>query len=344
MKSSHRQFWHLFLLSFLCNPGLALPGPSSPQTTAPKPLFSDPVFDGAAEPALIRDRDSGLWRMFYTARRASTPGLDKVSWMHETAVGMAESRDSGRTWTHTGTTSIKDGTDISPITYWAPEVLYAGGRYHLFLTVVPGVFSNWRHPRGIIHLTSGDLLHWDRPQRLKLASDRVLGASIQRLGDGTWRMWYTNERADKALYFADSRDLGSWELRGKAIPDQEIEAAKVFFWKGRWWLLLDTGKGLAACVSKDALAWQRQEGLLLQEPGKGVDDGSYGAHPDVVVNGERAFLFYDVQPGRPAIPVKKESPAQRRSVIQVTELELVEGALSCDRDKAVQVDLGTGTP
>ncbi len=34
------------------------------------------------------------------------------------------------------------------------------GTYHMFLTVVPGTFSDWNAERHIQHLTSKDLLHW----------------------------------------------------------------------------------------------------------------------------------------------------------------------------------------
>jgi hypothetical protein len=42
---------------------------------------------------------------------------------------------------------------------------------------------------------------------LKLASDRVIDACVFGLPDGTWRMWYNNERGGKSIYFADSADL-----------------------------------------------------------------------------------------------------------------------------------------
>ena len=36
-----------------------------------KPIFVDPVLDGAADPVVIRNRESGDWWMFYTNRRAN---------------------------------------------------------------------------------------------------------------------------------------------------------------------------------------------------------------------------------------------------------------------------------
>jgi hypothetical protein len=66
---------------------------------APKPLFRDPVNDGAADPTLIWNRDRREWWMFYTNRRADLPGLaaNDVSWVHGTRIGIAVSRDHGAT-------------------------------------------------------------------------------------------------------------------------------------------------------------------------------------------------------------------------------------------------------
>jgi hypothetical protein len=65
---------------------------------APKPLYRDPVYDGAADPVLVWNRGEGKWWMFYTNRRANTPGLAGVSWVHGTRIGVAESADGGATW------------------------------------------------------------------------------------------------------------------------------------------------------------------------------------------------------------------------------------------------------
>jgi len=44
--------------------------------------------------------------------------------------------------------------------------------------------------------------------------------------------------------------------------------------------------------SDDLVNWKRQEKNILEESGTGGDDQVIGGHPDVVVNGERAFVFY----------------------------------------------------
>src|ERR1700761_4499548 len=66
---------------------------------APKPLYRDPIYDGAADPTLIWDRAGHRWVMFYTNRRANAQNLPGgVAWVHGTRIGMAASTDGGVTW------------------------------------------------------------------------------------------------------------------------------------------------------------------------------------------------------------------------------------------------------
>jgi len=306
---------------------------------APKPLFRDPVYDGAADPVVVWNRSADNWRMFYTNRRANVPELSGVAWVHGTAIGMADSNDGGAAWTYQGTAKIDDGTGISPITHWAPEVIDDGEKYHMFLTVVPGIFEDWRHPRFIVHLTSSDLETWSNPQPLELASDRVIDACVLRLPDGRWRMWYNNERDHKSIYVADSADLKNWELKDKAVGDQGGEGPKVFRWQGRYWMITDVWRGLAVYRSDDLEHWERQTNNLLQEPGTGVDDQVIGGHPDVVVCGERAYLFYFTHPERRGPNAKSGGLEQRRSSLQVVELKQEKGWLSCDRNEKTRIRL-----
>jgi hypothetical protein len=65
-----------------------------------------------------------------------------------------------------------------------------------------------------------------------------------------------------------------------------------------------------------------------------------GGHADVVVNGDRAYLFYFVHPGRQGPDAKRDGVEQRRSLIQVTELIEEGGVLRSDRDAPVHIRLG----
>jgi hypothetical protein len=310
---------------------------------APKPLFRDPVYDGAADPVVIWNPQVKRWWMFYTNRRASATNEPGVAWVHGTRLGIAESTNGGVNWSYVGTAEIDlpaeyGGTNA---THWAPEVFTApDGTHHMLLTVVPGIFENWNHPRTMVQLTSRDLRHWGHAQPLKLASDRVIDACRLQLTNGLWRIWYNNERDRKSIYYADAPDLVNWEDKGKAVGDQSGEGPKVFHWQNTYWMVTDVWRGLAVYRSDDALTWTRQPGgNLLQEPGQGTDDQVIGGHPDVVVNGDRAFLFYFTHPGRRGADARKDGYEQRRSSIQVTELFFKDGKLTADRDQQTQLNL-----
>lgn len=313
---------------------------------APKPLYRDPVYDGAADPSVIWNPQTERWWMFYTNRRANVPDLPGVAWVHGTPIGIAESADGGTTWTYVDTAEIEspDASTEEP-TYWAPEVLRGDdGRWHMFLTVVPGVFTDWNHPRRIVHYVSDDLRHWTEPWPLELANEKVIDATVFKLPDGTWRMFYNNERDGKSIYYADSPDLNAWTDRGRAAGvGNRCEGPKVFRWRGKFWMVVDQWRGLGVFRSEDAEHWEAQPANLLQEPGQGEDDQVQGQHADVVVSGDRAYLFYFTHPGRRGEAAQGDGTEQRRSSIQVVELEERDGWLNCDRDRPTRVELSAPT-
>ncbi len=305
---------------------------------ADKPLFRDPVFDGAADPVVIWNRGEKKWFMFYTNRRANADGLDGVTWVHGTRIGIAESSDGGATWKYLDTCDIRYRQ--ADYTHWAPEVIEHEGLYHMYLTYVPGVFSDWRHPRSIIHLTSRNLINWKYESTLSLASERCIDACVFRMPDGTWRMYYNNEADKKSIYYADSPDLYHWKDSGKkVVGDRGGEGPSVFEWKGKYWMVVDNWRGLGVYSSDDLVNWKRQEKSILEEPGKGEDDKVVGGHPDVVVSRDRAFIFYFTHPGRTAENKGLDNYETRRSSIQVAELEMVDGQITCNRDKPVYIRL-----
>lgn len=325
----------------------ALPaGCGAADSVAPKPLFRDPVFDGAADPVVVWNPGAQKWWMFYTNRRANAPGLSGVAWVHGCRIGVAESGDGGVTWTYAGTADIELPPEIGGTepTHWAPDVITApDGIHHMYLTAVPGIFENWQHPRRIVHLTSSDLRHWKYESALELASDRVIDACVFPLPGGGWRMWYNNERDSKSIYYADSPDLFTWTDRGKCrgVGERPGEGPYVFEWRGSYWMIVDLWRGLGVYRSGDLLQWTAQPDNLLGVPGRGADDGVNGGHPGVVVSGGRAFLFYFTHPGRAGTisPDDKDNLDLRRSSIQVVELVERDGRLSCDRDAPTHIHL-----
>jgi hypothetical protein len=295
--------------------------PAPAGKAAPRPLYRDPPFDAPTDPVFCYNAEQKKWFMYYTARRASAPDTPGVTWVHGTNIGMAESTDGGATWTYRGTADIRYAQDAHPkdYTYWAPEVIWHDGTYHMFLSFVPGIFTDWNHPREIIHLTSKDGVKWDTAGQVDLKSDRVIDACVMQLPGGGWRMWYKDERKPKALSYADSPDLNRWEPKGNAVTDHNGEGPKVFQWKGKYWLIADTwATGMRVWSSDDCLNWKPQEETLI------------GSHGDVVVSGGRAWWFYFGGPQR----------QERRTAINVVELSVSDGKLiPGDRGKTTYIDL-----
>ncbi|WP_181306052.1 family 43 glycosylhydrolase [Rufibacter sp. XAAS-G3-1] len=337
-QSQTRRFKHCLLLLIFLLPLSAFAQKKRTSQPVAKPLFTDPIYDGAADPVVIYHKKEKKWFMLYTNRRATDEKAEGVTWVHGTRIGIAESTDGGATWKYRDTANI-NYRPVAAYTHWAPDVIEHDGVFHMYLTYVPGIFTDWNHPRHIIHLTSKDLFNWDYQSTLPLVTDKVIDASVFRLPDGTWRLWYNNERDGKSIYYADSKDLYHWQDKGKALQARG-EGPKVFKWKDHYWMIIDAWKGLQVFKSNDLLNWQAQEERLLEEPGQGTDDQAIGGHPDVVVNGDKAYLFYFTHPGRSkANPAPSTSVAAKRSVIQLVELEYANGHLTCDRDKPTYISL-----
>jgi hypothetical protein len=292
-----------------------------PGKLAPKPLYRDPVFDAPTDPVLVFNAEQNKWLMYYTARRGNAADAPGVTWIHGTKIGVAESSDGGATWAYRGTADINyDRTDHpNDYTYWAPEVIWAEGGYHMFLSYVPGIFNDWNHPRQIVHLTSRDGMKWETLGRVDLKSDKVIDACVVQLPSGVWRMWYKDERKPKALCYADSRDLNTWETKGNAVTDFNGEGPKVFQWKGRYWLIADCWvNGMRVWSSSDCTNWTLQKQPL------------FGSHGDVVVSGDRAWWFYFGGPKMKG----------RTTAINVAELSEKDGTLiPGDPDKPCFIDL-----
>jgi beta-xylosidase len=304
---------------------------------APKPLYDDPVYHGAADPVIVFNKQAGKWWMFYTNRRATLTDSSGVAWVHGTRIGIAESAD-GSNWKYKDTANINYRPD-SGYTFWAPDIIEHDGTWHMYLTYVPGVFENWNHPRHIVHLTSKDLRSWDYKSTLSLVNEKVIDASVFQLPDGSWRLWYNNERDGKSIYYADSKDLYHWTDKGKAIATRG-EGPKVFYWHNTYFMIVDAWKGLEIFQSNDLLQWTKQSNRILETPGTGTDDAYIGGHCDVVVNNDKAYIFYFTHPGR-----RKDNPAPRnsfddkRSVIQLAELKYNNGEITCDRNEPVKIRL-----
>jgi len=305
------------------------------------PLFRDPIHDGAADPTIIRNHEEQSWWILYTNRRANV-ACQGVSWVHGTDIGIVSSADHGRTWSYRG---ILEGLEFERgrNTFWAPEVLRHEDMYHMYVSYVPGVPSSWAAPRYILHMTSRNLWDWRFESKLSLSSDKVIDACVFRLPGGGWRMWYKDEAAGSHTYAADSDDLYTWRVVGPVITDCPHEGPNVFQWQGVYWMITDTWKGQAVYRSDNLDTWTRQSSDILGQPGRRPDDGWYGLHADVLVNGDRAFIFYFTHPERKQgeqFGFEELHPFyDKRTSLQAAELEVNNGILCCNRDKEFDLTL-----
>ncbi|MEU5870843.1 glycosyl hydrolase [Glycomyces sp. NPDC047369] len=305
-------------------------------TAIPKPLFRDPIHDGAADPTVIWNRTAGEWWMFYTNRRVWAPPFDDVSWVHGTDIGVASSRDGGATWVYRGTAQGL-ATGWGRDTYWAPEVVDDGERFHMYVSVIEGVPTRWGGSRieGIRHYASDDLVNWAYVSTLDLDSDDVIDACVLPLPEGGWRMWFKDSARGAHTHTADSPDLYSWTPTGPAVTNVPHEGPNVFALGGAYWMLTDEWRGLRVHRSADLRAWEARDRILTGS-GEGADDGGIGLHADVVVVGEDAFVFYFTHPERlPGVEIRDDLPGHRRSSIQVARARVVGGELVCDREEAL---------
>ena len=303
---------------------------SAVDKVAAKPLYRDPVYDGASDPTIIWSPAHKKWYMFYTSRRANVAGLQGgVSWVHGSPIGIATSDDGGAMWKYLRDANILYPDAVADKTYWAPAVVEHNGLFHMYLVYVPGIFNDWGHPRYIIHLTSKDLVDWKYESTLPLSHPKVIDAGVLHLPDGTWRLWYKDEATGSSCNYADSTDLYHWTDHGKVpgLSDTGGEAPVAFHWQGHYWLFRDIGRALALYRSDDALSWARV-GTLLQDHGTGLDDDGVGHHAEIILSGGRAYMFYFVGIGR-------------RSSIQVAELkyDAANNTLTVDRNAPTMINL-----
>ncbi|HEX2145946.1 MAG TPA: hypothetical protein VHG10_15715 [Glycomyces sp.] len=295
------------------------PTPSPEDFRAPAPLFADPVYDGPTDPTVVFDPDSGLWHLFYTQRRADQPGAG-VAWVHGTDIGYATSSD-GREWTYAGAAGGLGAGDGD--TWWAPEILRHDGLWHMYVTYLQGVREDWTGPADIRHYTSSDLKDWDYHATLGVDSGRAIDATVHRLPNGKWRMWFKDERRESRIHAADSEDLFAWTPAGPAVTDQAQEGPTVFALGGVYWMVTDGWSGLLVHRSTDLEHWHRQPFPLLAGPGKRAFDEALGHHAMALTQGpDEGYLYYFTHPG-----------GGRRSTVQVARLHVRDGWLRCDRDE-----------
>ena len=310
------------------------------KVTLPAPLFRDPIYDCPTDPVVIWNRKEEQWYLFYTQRRATDVPIG-VSWVHGTAIGVAVSKD-GAKWLYRGTV---EGLDIERghNTFWAPEIIEANGKYHMYVSYITGIPNDWDYPRWMLHYTSDNLWDWNYEGRLDLQSQRVIDACVYEITPGTYKMWYKDEAKESRIYAAVSHDLYNWEVVGEEISDCAQEGPNVFELDGKIWMISDFWKGLAVYTSEDYTHWTRCENLLKESGQRPMDTG-FAHHADVVVKDGKAYIFYFCHPyaGENPEDLTEEEKAKltdrdrNKAVVQVAELKVKDQKLVCDRNEKVE--------
>jgi len=312
---------------------------------APKPVFRDPVYDGAADPVVIWNPLVSKWWMFYTNRRANMTNLPGVSWAFGTPIGIAESPD-GANWKYLGTANFndlpKECGGKGSATLWAPNIVLGyDSKWHMYLSVEPGIDVKWGLPGFIAHLTSTNLRNWKYESRLSQLGTRIIDADILRMPDNTWRMYYKDQTGYSHINVTESKDLYSWSSPKEALRIRG-EGPIAFQWKGYYWLIIDTWNGQTVHRSKDGNIWEVQPGSPLMPDGEGTgkDDIPNALHANVVISNDRLYMYYFTHPGRIGEDKNKDGYEQRRTSIQVVELQLNKaGWLAANRNEPTYVKL-----
>jgi beta-xylosidase len=326
-----RTTYILFILLFIQN---VLNAQEFDIKNAPVPLFRDPIFDGPTDPTVIYDKKNKEWVMYYTQRRANQE-CQGVSWVFGCDLGIAKSKDNGRSWYYWGTAQGLD-FDQGKNTFWAPDLAYKDGKYHLFVTYIKGVWHFWGGDAKLIHMVSDDLINWEFSDYVN-SPVGCIDASVHKVGD-KWKIWFT-EHSQTSVAVSD--ELKNWEFQKKqALVDVGHEGPVVFNWKGKYWMVVDPRDlgmaGLRIYESEDAINWTFNADLL-NYVGTKKGDTDQGRHCDVAVVGDKAYMFYFTHPGRKYdekdVEIFEDSYAYRKSAIQVVELELKNGKVVVERDK-----------
>lgn len=321
----------------------------------PAPLFIDPNYHGSCDPEVVWNEVDRQWYLYYTARR---PALENT-WL-QTPIGVASSPDMIN-WTFRGYCRFDGigGDKDAPATYWAPAIIVDKGKLHMFATFKEDLIplqGVWGGPGRIRHFETDledPINGWTMVDDLHNTSLNTIDATVYKQDD-QFHLWFKgkSKKATKnQLYHLTSRDLYKWK-KVPFIPSDVFnpsatgsgfeEAPYIFKWQGKHWLITDPHLGLFVYSSEDGSNWEFQ-GTILEEGGSRALDNNMARHCSVTLVDDRAFIFYHVEPwrrydleqkkGEERVPIFRQPLKNRRSVLQMAELKIVDGKLVCERDQ-----------
>lgn len=306
------------------------------------PLFADPHYNGSCDPEIVWNPVLEKWFVYYTARRATRTSASYVG----TPIGVLSSTDL-RNWEFLGYCSF-DGTEGKPdneTTHWAPGIIAVGDELHMFATFKNSAKPPWGGDGVIRHYVtsaSEPLRGWKLADVPSFQQPDPIDVSLIKVGD----LFHAYYRVGKGggIHWATSKDLSSWENHGACSGEINAkergfgyqEAPYVFSFGDRFWMVTDPHDGLAVFHSPDSVHWTQQE-RILRDPGKREADHTLARHPSVAVVDDRAFIFYHTEPNRPypSPPAEKRTVPQKISFLQIAELKLIDGTLTCDRNASI---------
>lgn len=339
---------------------LSLAGGCNNSESVSSPLFIDPNYHGSCDPEIIFNEHDEYYYIYYTARRS----LLEENFVR-TPIGVIRSKDL-TDWEFLGYCKFDGvgGEKDADATFWAPAIVNHEGRLHMFVTWKPDTTTRkgpWGGPSKIVHYsTSADdpMDGWEKESDLHEDEINALDATAY-IKEGKCYVWYKGKAKGSRkneLFHVVTDDFNNWQAKGfsksdvfnKAATGSGFEEAPYLFsWKERYWLITDPHDGLFVYSSDDAEDWNFRK-TILEEGGDRQLDNSMARHPSVIVVGERAFIVYHVEPwrrydleklkGENRLPIYKQPTKNRRSVLQIAELELVDGEIVCDRNKSIIVD------
>ncbi len=320
-------------------PSYAL-GPSE----IPAPIYADPNYCGSCDPEIVWNPHTKEWMIFYTGRRPA----QGIAATCGNPIGVCTSKNLVD-WRFAGYASFdgEGGTADSEHTFWAPGVIIDSDRAHMFVTYKEDATPPWGTGGCIVHYetTTDRMLDGWRRVEISIDEENCLDASVIRLPDGSFRMYYVGgvdnpgTKGRKTIRYAESRDLRTWEPRGDVlgeVNDRSVhgigyqEAVYVFRQGGWYYMLTDPHRGLSAYSSRDGIRWTYLGQVLESGSSDRTLDWSQARHPSVWVrNGRKAYLVYHVEPFRPdgmgAVRLEKH---QRYAFLQMREIRCESGRMT----------------